>query len=54
VMTFAYGKGALNEDGPLSRRPNFVPQATFPWFGDGEVPSKADLRRSDRFETTQS
>jgi hypothetical protein len=29
-MTLAYRKGALNETDPLSLRPNFVPQATFP------------------------
>jgi hypothetical protein len=30
--TFASRKGALNEIDPLSRRPYFVPQATFPLF----------------------
>jgi hypothetical protein len=38
-MTLAYRKGALNEADPLSRRPDFVLQATFPLFWDGEVPS---------------
>jgi hypothetical protein len=38
-MTLAYRKGALNEVDPLSRRPDFVPHATFPLFWDGEVPS---------------
>jgi hypothetical protein len=36
-MTLAYRKGAVNEAGPLSRRPDFVPQATIPIFWDGEV-----------------
>jgi hypothetical protein len=44
-MTLAYRKGALNEDDPLSRRPNFVPHATVPLFWDGEVPSDRELRR---------
>jgi hypothetical protein len=44
-MTLAYRKGALNEVDPLSRRPNFVPQATVPLFWDGEVPSNRELRR---------
>jgi hypothetical protein len=44
-MTFAYRKGALNEDDPLSRRPDIVPLATFPLFWDGEVPSYRELRR---------
>jgi hypothetical protein len=35
----------LNEGDPLGRRPNFVPHATVPLFGDGEVQSQADLRR---------
>jgi hypothetical protein len=37
-MTLAYRKGAMNED-PLSRRPDFEPHATFPFLGDGVVPS---------------
>jgi hypothetical protein len=40
-MTLAYrkaGKGALNEVDPLSRRQDFVPQATLPLLWDGEVP----------------
>jgi hypothetical protein len=44
-MTLAYRKGALNEANPLSRRPDFVPQATSPLFWDGEVPSDQELRR---------
>jgi hypothetical protein len=36
-MTHLYRKGALNEVGPLSRRPDFLPQATVPLFWDGEV-----------------
>jgi hypothetical protein len=31
-MPLAYRKGALNEDGPLSRRPDVVLQATIPMF----------------------
>jgi hypothetical protein len=31
--------------GPLSRRPDFVPQATLPLFWDGEDPSYRELRR---------
>jgi hypothetical protein len=42
-MTLAYRKGALNEDYPLSRRPDFVPQVTVPLFWDGEVPSDREL-----------
>jgi hypothetical protein len=38
LMTLAYPKGPLNEADPLSRRPNFVTQATVPLFWDGEVP----------------
>jgi hypothetical protein len=49
-MTLAYRKGALNEAGPLSRRPNFVPQATFPLFWDGEVPSDRELRRKSHLQ----
>jgi hypothetical protein len=54
-MTPAYRKGALNEADPLSRRPNFVPQATFPLFWDGEVPSYRELRRKSQllFEDAQ-
>jgi hypothetical protein len=37
-MTLAYRKGVMNEGYPLSRRPDFVPQATFPLFWDGGVP----------------
>jgi hypothetical protein len=44
-MTLAYRKGAPNEADPLSRRPDFVPQATVPLFWDGEVPSDRELRR---------
>jgi hypothetical protein len=36
-MTLAYRKGALNEVDQVSRRPDFVPQATTPLFSDGEV-----------------
>jgi hypothetical protein len=32
-MTLAYRKGAKNEADALSRRPDFVPHATFPLFG---------------------
>jgi hypothetical protein len=46
-MTLAYRKGALNEAGPLSRRPYFVPQVTVPLFLDGEVPS-CQLRRKSQ------
>ena len=55
-MTLAYRKGALNEAGPLSRRPDFVPQATVPLRGwDGEVPSDRELRRKSQllFEDAQ-
>jgi hypothetical protein len=54
-MALAYRKGALNEANPLSRRPNFVPQATFPLFLDGEVLSYRELRRKSRllFEDAQ-
>jgi hypothetical protein len=31
-MTLAYHKGAVNEDDPLSWRPDFVPHATVPYF----------------------
>jgi cytochrome c peroxidase len=44
-MTLAYRKEALNEADPLSRRQDFVPQATVPLFWDGEVPSYRELRR---------
>jgi hypothetical protein len=44
-MALVYRKGALNEAYPLSRRPYFVPQATFPLFWDREVPSDANFRR---------
>jgi hypothetical protein len=47
-MTLAYRKGALNEADPISRRPNFVPQATLPLFWDGEVPSYRELRRNSQ------
>jgi hypothetical protein len=53
-MTLAYRKGALNEANPLSRRPNFVYEATVPLFKDGEVPSDRELRRKSQllFEDT--
>jgi hypothetical protein len=47
-MTLAYRKGALNEADPLSRRPDFVPQATVPLFWNGEVPSDRELRRKSQ------
>jgi hypothetical protein len=47
-MTLAYRNGALNEFGPLSRRPNVVPHATVPLFWDGEVPSDRELRRKSQ------
>jgi hypothetical protein len=47
-MTLAYRKGALNEADPLSRRPDFVPHATFPLFWDGEVPPDRELRRKSQ------
>jgi hypothetical protein len=43
-MTLAYRKGALNEADPLSRRLDFVSQATVPLFWDGEVPSNREFR----------
>jgi hypothetical protein len=54
-MTLAYRKGALNEAGPLSGRPDFVPQATIPLYWDGEVPSDRELRRKSQllFEDVQ-
>jgi hypothetical protein len=39
TMTLAYRKGALHEFDPLSRRQEFVPQATIPLFWNGEVPT---------------
>jgi hypothetical protein len=47
-LTIAYRKGALDEADPLSRRPDFVPQATVPLFWDGEVPSDRELRRKSQ------
>jgi hypothetical protein len=47
-MTLTYRKGAMNEAHPLSRRPDFVPRATFPLFWDGEVPSNEELRRKSQ------
>jgi hypothetical protein len=47
-MTLAYRKGAMNEADPLSRRPDFVPQATVPLLWDGEVPSYRELRRKSQ------
>jgi hypothetical protein len=47
-MTIAYRKGALEKAGPLSQRPNFVPQATVPLFWDGEVPPYRELRRKSQ------
>jgi hypothetical protein len=47
-MTLAYRKGALNEADPLSRRRDFVPQATIPLFWDGEVPSDREIRRKSQ------
>jgi hypothetical protein len=47
-MTLAYRKGALNKADPLSRRPDFVPHATVPFLGDGEVPSDRELRRKSQ------
>jgi hypothetical protein len=45
-MTLACRKRAVNEAGPLKRRPDFVPLDTIPLFWDGEVPSYANhLRR---------
>jgi hypothetical protein len=38
-MILVYHKGVLNEDDPLSRRQDFVPQATVPLFWDGEIPA---------------
>jgi hypothetical protein len=54
-MTLACRQGALNEADPLSRRPDFVPQATVPLFLDGEVPSNRELRRKAQllFEDAQ-
>jgi hypothetical protein len=54
-MTLAYRKGTLNEAYPLSRRSNFVPQATIPLFWDGEAPSDRELRRKSQllFEDAQ-
>jgi hypothetical protein len=43
-MTLAYRKGARKEGDPLTRRPYFVPQATFPLFWDDEVPSNRESR----------
>jgi hypothetical protein len=48
LMTLAYRKGALNASDPLSRRPNFVPQATVPLFWNDEVPSDRELRRKSQ------
>jgi hypothetical protein len=45
TMTLAYGKKALNEEDPLSRRLDFVPQAKVKFLWDGEVPPDACLRR---------
>jgi hypothetical protein len=47
-MTLAYRKRAPNEVGPLTRRPDFVPQATVLLFWDGEVPSNRELRRKSQ------
>jgi hypothetical protein len=47
-MTLAYRKEALNEVDPLSRRHDFLPQATVPLFWDGEVPSNRELRRKSQ------
>jgi hypothetical protein len=47
-MPLAYGKGALNEADPLSRRPNFILHATFLLFWDGEIPSNSELRRKSK------
>jgi hypothetical protein len=47
-MTLAYRMGALNEADPLTRRLDFVPQATVPIFWDGEVPSDRKLRRKSQ------
>jgi hypothetical protein len=44
-MTFAYRKGALSEEGPLSRRSDSVPQAAVPLFWDGGVMLQSDLRQ---------
>jgi hypothetical protein len=54
-MTLAYRKRALNEADPLSRRSDFVPQATIPLFWDGKVPSDRKLRRKSQmlFEDAQ-
>jgi hypothetical protein len=54
-MTLAYRKGPLNEAGPLSRCPDFVPQAIVPLFWDTEVPSYRELRRKSQllFEDAQ-
>jgi hypothetical protein len=47
-MILAYRKGAMNEDVPLSRRPDFVPQAIYPLFWDGEIPSYRESRRKSQ------
>jgi hypothetical protein len=54
-MTLAYRKGALNEADPLSRSPDFVPQAIVPFIWDGEAPSDRELRRKSQllFENAQ-
>jgi hypothetical protein len=44
-MTLVYREGVVNEADPLSRPPGTVPYAKAPLFWDGEVPSKANLRR---------
>jgi hypothetical protein len=46
-MTLAYRKGAIKEVDPLSRRPNFVPQAV-PLFWNDEVSSNEVLRRKSQ------
>jgi hypothetical protein len=55
LVTLAYRKGAHNDADPSSRRPDFVPQTTFPLFWDGEVPSYQGLRRKNQlmFEDAQ-
>jgi hypothetical protein len=45
-MTLAYRKGAMSKAYPLSRRPDFVPNAKVPLFWDGEGPSDRELRRN--------
>jgi hypothetical protein len=54
TMTLAYRKEPMNEDDPLSRRPDFVFQVTVPLFWDDGVPSEQRILRRKSLSLSNS